>query len=137
MQRVASNRPYDMLVLDLHMPDMDGVELARAIAADPEIANIKSLMLTSAVLELDSEELSAIGIDKYISKPARQSLLHDSLEALMPHVAGSLSAGGADNSVEQLLSINATVLLAEDNVVNQDVGNQHAGTTRMPGRDGV
>jgi signal transduction histidine kinase/CheY-like chemotaxis protein len=118
---VDSNRPYDMLVLDLHMPDMDGVELARAIAADPEIANIKSLMLTSAVLELDSEELSAIGIDKYISKPARQSLLHDSLEALMPHVAGSLSAGGSVNSVEQLLPINATVLLAEDNVVNQDV----------------
>jgi len=120
-EATTTQQPYDVLVLDLNMPDMDGVELARKIAADPQLAGVKSLMLTSAVLELSSSELSAIGIDRYISKPARQSLLHDSLAALMPHVAGAMPIEAPVDPAVRFLPVRAKVLLAEDNVVNQDV----------------
>ena len=142
-----TDTPFDVLVLDLHMPGMDGIELARSIQKDSSITNIKSLMLTSSLLDLDSAELAELGIDKYISKPARQSQLHDCLASLMPHthigntaaevVVGAATGktvettlGTASNKVAEInpnslpnqsMSIRAKVLLAEDNAVNQDV----------------
>lgn len=80
----GTDERYDMLVLDLHMPGMDGVELARQIRADPELSGIRSLMLTSALLDLDEGELAELGIDHYLSKPPRQSDLHESLLSLLP-----------------------------------------------------
>ncbi|MEE9322396.1 MAG: response regulator [Granulosicoccus sp.] len=116
----GTEREHDILILDLHMPEMDGIELARAIKADPELANKRALMLTSAILDLDSHELAALGIEKYISKPARQSVLHDSLVSLMSR---NMRVGriGVEEFPKPSVSINARVLLVEDNLVNQDV----------------
>lgn len=111
---------HDILILDLHMPDMDGVELARAIKADPELANKRALMLTSAILDLASHELAALGIEKYISKPARQSVLYNSLVSLMTRNLRGAGSGIDALSVSSA-SVNASVLLVEDNMVNQDV----------------
>ena len=113
---------YDLLVLDLHMPDMDGLELARRIRAEPRLAATRSLMLTSAALELDGEELAALGIDRYVSKPPRQSVLHESLVSLLPSDASS--EGFASPLLDAVANRagGVRVLLAEDNVANQDVG---------------
>ena len=115
----ASGVRYDMLVLDLHMPGMDGVELARRIRADETLSGIRSLMLTSALLDLDTDELAALGIDRYISKPPRQSVLHDSLVSLLP--VGRLDSSTAVDSATSMVPISAHVLIAEDNIVSQDV----------------
>ena len=120
LQTAAANGArYDVLVLDLHMPGMDGVELARRIHADPALSGIRSLMLTSALLDLDTEELARLGIDRYISKPPRQSVLHDSLVSLLP--AGGIDRASLVDVESAPVPISAHVLLAEDNLVSQDV----------------
>ncbi len=114
-----SNQGFDVMILDLHMPEMDGIQLAKAIQAEPDFRHIQSVMLTSAILQLDGMELRKLGIYKYVSKPARQSVLHDSLSSLMPNACGTRSV--AQNTFVHPASVNAQVLLVEDNPVNQDV----------------
>ena len=126
--RAAHDRgqSFDVLILDLHMPEMDGIQLAKAIQAEPDFQHIQSIMLTSAILQLDGMELRRLGIYKYVSKPARQSVLHDSLASLMPMASahGQSSAQSTEFSGAEAkgpMSVNARVLLVEDNPVNQDV----------------
>lgn len=113
-----NNQGFDVLVLDLHMPEMDGIQLARRIQAEPDFRHIRAIMLTSAILQLDGMELRQLGIYKYVSKPARQCVLHDSLASLMPHQS---EVTRIDIPRSQPVPINARVLLVEDNPVNQDV----------------
>ena len=112
---------FDVAILDLHMPVMDGVELSRIIQADPELAGLKRMMLTSAALDLSVGQLAEVGISQHISKPARQAQLFDALSALVPH----LVRGGTRQSVSQTqrnyAPLGYRVLLAEDNLINQDV----------------
>jgi len=120
------DQEFDVLILDLHMPQMDGIQLARAIKAEPDFRHLPSIMLTSAILQLDAEELHKIGIHKYVSKPARQTVLHDSLASLMPIVHTGEASDETEGSLDSLepcrLPIaGAQVLLVEDNPVNQDV----------------
>ena len=111
------NQRFDTVVLDLHMPEMDGLELARLIQADPNLKDIKALLLTSASLPLGAAELRELGIYKYVSKPVRQSVLHDSLASLMPNQ----KALPAETLINNPKPKNARVLLVEDNIVNRDV----------------
>lgn len=128
--RAAHDRDegFDVLILDLHMPEMDGIQLAKAIQAEPDFRHIQAIMLTSAILQLDGMELRRLGIYKYVSKPARQSVLHDSLASLMPTELASTSRGPARESEpsttateQRPVALKARVLLVEDNPVNQDV----------------
>jgi two-component system, sensor histidine kinase and response regulator len=73
-----SDEPYDLAILDMQMPEMDGVELARAIKADPVIASTRLMLLTSMGLDVN-EEARRAGVDTILSKPVRQSQLHDAL----------------------------------------------------------
>ena len=85
--RLTAGQVHDVAVLDLHMPDMDGIELARRISADSASRDrLRMIMLTSAVTELSQAELLEIGIRKHISKPVRQNLLRDSMASLVSGV---------------------------------------------------
>lgn len=110
---------FDVLILDLHMPEMDGIQLARAIQTEDDFKHIQAIMLTSAILQLDGMELRKLGIYKYVSKPARQSVLHDSLASLMPSANQGVPAIPKPHYFAP--TVNARVLLVEDNPVNQDV----------------
>ncbi|MGQ7846696.1 response regulator [Granulosicoccus sp. 3-233] len=121
--RAAHDRDqgFDVLILDLHMPEMDGIQLAKAIQAEPDFRHIQAIMLTSAILQLDGMELRKLGIYKYVSKPARQSVLHDSLASLMPSESGNTRLREQPVAAISQSGVNARVLLVEDNPVNQDV----------------
>lgn len=115
-----AGQSIDVLILDLHMPEMDGIQLAKEIQAEPDFRHIQAIMLTSAILQLDGMELRKLGIYKYVSKPARQSVLHDSLASLMPHENSNRLREVSEPLVVPT-KVGARVLLVEDNPVNQDV----------------
>ncbi|MBD3335410.1 MAG: response regulator, partial [Candidatus Eisenbacteria bacterium] len=75
----AAERPYHLLLLDMHMPDLDGFELTRRIHALPGTDRTRIMILTSAGRRGDGERCRELGIDGYLTKPVRQSILADAV----------------------------------------------------------
>ena len=128
--RAAANRgaPYDLAVLDMQMPDMDGIQLARAISSDPAISSTRLVLLTSIGVNINEDAREA-GVEVVLSKPVRQSQLHDSLATMLgtptetqaePSRGGAGPAPHATPAAEVRQSL-GHVLLAEDYPVNQMV----------------
>ena len=78
-----AGQPYPVAILDLGLPGLDGLELARRISADPALSGTR-LVLLSAGAELDDATLRAAGIDRVLPKPVRSSALLDTLLDLLP-----------------------------------------------------
>jgi two-component system sensor histidine kinase/response regulator len=124
MLRSAANRgePYHLAILDMHMPNMDGLMLAREIKRDRHIAAVRLVLLTSGGVD-DPDEVRRAGIERCLSKPARQSELYNCVRSVMGG-ADAPSATQAENTVRteaDHAEFWARVLLAEDNAVNQEV----------------
>jgi signal transduction histidine kinase/CheY-like chemotaxis protein/HPt (histidine-containing phosphotransfer) domain-containing protein len=116
-------KPFDLAALDFHMPEMNGVELARAINRDPMIADVKLVLLTSSGHQGDAATVRHSGIDAYLHKPVRASALYDCVAA----VVGGVRVGAATTMVtagvlaEARSRARAHMLVVEDNPVNQKV----------------
>jgi CheY-like chemotaxis protein len=65
----AKNYKPDLILLDMQMPVMDGLEAARLLKADPDIRHIKILAITSFAMKGDRERILAAGCDEYMAKP--------------------------------------------------------------------
>ncbi|MCW9050558.1 MAG: response regulator [Deltaproteobacteria bacterium] len=121
-QAVAEKKPFDLVILDMHMPNMDGLEVARLIKKDTNLSETKLVMLTSVGIRGDAQLAKKAGIKIYLTKPVRQIDLYNSLVALMK---GDQAQG--DELITQYSlekerpCFKANVLLAEDNMVNQQV----------------
>ncbi len=110
-----------LLLLDLMMPDMDGLELARRIRADSRFDECALLMLSSAGRLPDHEKGESLRIAQWLTKPVKQS---DLLNAIERAVAPALIDGQCPSPLPDALPPSAhplNVLLAEDGVVNQKV----------------
>jgi len=119
---VATDKPYNMVILDYHMPEMDGLELAQTINVNPQLSSIRMVMFSSVddvVLQADSRHL---GIDYLITKPVRQSELYN---CLINRSLSDFRGTDHDNNHEypELTSDTASMqfLVVEDNEVNQAV----------------
>lgn len=114
---------YDLAILDMHMPDMDGVQLARTIKTDPKTAAVRLIMLTSAGVSGDVHATSQAGILVCLSKPVHQVELYRCLaHALGRHNnAGSLIGSSSQPAATVSSWLGLSVLLAEDNLINQEV----------------
>jgi PAS domain S-box-containing protein len=124
-------RAYDLAILDLMMPEMDGFELAQSIKTDPRIAAVCLVLLTSFSQRSDGMAAREAGIAGYLTKPVRQSQLFDCLTSAVGKSADcsgpdadllSISSIAARQSLQQAKPISdKLILLAEDNIVNQKV----------------
>ncbi|MCU1598458.1 MAG: sensor histidine kinase [Glaciihabitans sp.] len=120
-EEAAAGRPFDIAVLDMCMPNMDGLELAREISADENLRATALIMLTSTP-QMDREELTAAGVRQWLMKPVRNSELHDSLMLL---VAGSApTAPAREPQPEPTSPSRGLVLVVEDNKINQLVAHE-------------
>jgi CheY-like chemotaxis protein len=127
--------PYDLAILDMMMPGMNGLDLARTIKTDPLLAPLRLVLLTSYGRPGHGEEARQAGIAAYLTKPTRQSQLFDCLATVMgmPGPPPQPAAGsGSPQTVPASLVTRHTLaeatsrsrcrlLLAEDNLVNQKV----------------
>jgi PAS domain S-box-containing protein len=127
-EAAQGGKRYELAILDVHMPGMDGLELARAIKADPSIAETRLVVLTSVGQSCSAAELKRAHIDTYLAKPVKQSRLYDCLVNAMGKAAGREAAPEPDRSrssagIFELRPPRQTtrILLAEDNCTNQQV----------------
>jgi two-component system sensor histidine kinase/response regulator len=126
-EAASAGEPYDLALLDMQMPEMDGLTLARTIKLDPAIAALHLVILTSLSQHQSAAELRAAGIDAYLTKPVKQQRLFDCLLNVLGN-AGRVAGTGlvpilAGESTPPHAPSKARILLAEDNQVNQMVAN--------------
>jgi PAS domain S-box-containing protein len=113
----AAGEPYEVALVDMKMPVMDGIALATAIGQDPGLASVRIVMATSLHSPDEVQRARRAGVSAYLSKPIRRIELFRALsEALGEAMPSAPAPAGAP-----LPRIRARVLLAEDNGVNQVV----------------
>jgi len=124
-----SGAPFDLAILDMQMPGLDGLDVARLIKADPALAMLRLVLFTSFSYRGAAQAAQAAGFDAFLTKPIRQAHLYDCL-SLVVHGTPPLPES-AGPSVTPLITrhtvteANAAqrgrVLVVEDNRVNQKV----------------
>jgi PAS domain S-box-containing protein len=118
-QAAAAGRPYDIAVLDMCMPGMDGMELAREMSADDALRSVRIIMLTST-MHVERTELSAAGVREWLTKPVRNSEFYDRLMRLMAVSPPTRAvASSPPRSGKPDVPSKGRILVVEDNEVNQ------------------
>ncbi len=116
-------REFDIGVLDLNMPEMDGIELASHLKADPSTATTMLFLLSSSGERLGVAETKLRGFAASLTKPIRQSELYDCLiTSLSDEDVCALEAIAEAHG--QVGVARGTILLVEDNKMNQLVGSK-------------
>ena len=114
-------KPYDLALLDVQMPEMDGLTLARAIKADPAIAGTRLILLTGFSKRISPEEPRAAGNTDCCFKPVRQSRLFECLANALLGPSTTPRTLAKALVAPSLRPQQIRVLIAEDNTVNQRV----------------
>lgn len=116
---IQDSDPYHVVLLDVHMPDMDGFEVANRIKSDSEFQNrTVVLMLTSAERSQDIARCEQLGVSAYLLKPVTQRDLLNRILQVVPSRSIPSDRPGEGPAIS---SAPLRVLLAEDNLVNQRV----------------
>jgi len=119
LEAAGQNAPYELAVLDMMMPGMDGLQLARGIRGSPELAGIRLLLLTSAGRAGDTADTRRAGFDACLSKPVRQSQLFDCLCNLLGRPPATPEA--PSTPAVDFRAPGSHVLVVDDNAVNRAV----------------
>ncbi len=108
--------PFEAAVVDMKMPIMDGLTLATEMRRDPDLVDVRMVMLTSLGNGNEARQAHEIGIESYLTKPVRQAELLGALGQVLTREVTPTPA---------LLTVapgrRARVLVVEDNLVNQEV----------------
>ena len=121
-QAAGSGSFFALSILDMHMPRMNGLQLASAIQRQPALANTRLMMLTSTAFNLTDSERQASGILRFLNKPVRRADLFRVLCSILAPAAPHIDAPAAA-AVDAGVSVQRRVLVVEDNPVNQQVAN--------------
>jgi len=112
--------PYQVVLLDMQMPGMDGEQTARAIKGDPALKEVRIIVLTSIGQRGDAAHMQALGCSGYLLKPVRQHMLYEALVAVLGRNEEKEPAIITRHLLaEQKQHSNQHILLAEDNPINQ------------------
>jgi two-component system, sensor histidine kinase and response regulator len=131
----ARGMHYDLLLLDMHMPEVDGAQLARTISQRTERS--PSMVLLTSVVDQSRAELDAVGIKACLTKPLRHSTLLETLVEVMERAATGANAtpsspaaqeprpapaqASATGAEHRGTMAGVRLLVAEDNEANQEV----------------
>ena len=116
--------PFRLAVIDMLMPGMDGLSLGRLIRSDPASSAVQMVVLTSFGRRGDASTFAEAGFAGYLTKPIRYQELRSVVAlALAPSREGMtiVTRHTAREAVPDFRGRRTRILLAEDNVTNQDV----------------
>ncbi|MBI5029339.1 MAG: GAF domain-containing protein [Chloroflexi bacterium] len=121
LERIKLDEPYDLAILDVSMPEMDGISLVKEIR---QLHDGKSLpiIIASSLGRRESAAEDELGIAAFLTKPLKQSQLYDSLVGLfatVPLAAKPVVPAKSQMDPEMATRLPLRILIAEDNGVNQ------------------
>jgi signal transduction histidine kinase/DNA-binding response OmpR family regulator len=118
--------PFDLVVLDMQMPEVDGEATARLVRCDPRVSTTPLILLSSIGAARSAGALRAMGFDAALTKPVRQSALFDAIaEVLGRRQHGTPpSEPVRQEAAPAPVALGLRILLVEDNPVNQAVAVQ-------------
>jgi PAS domain S-box-containing protein len=140
----SAGRPFDILLLDMAMPEIDGAELAQTVRADPALSSTRMIVMTSWGHSAETRNTRRIEGLRLLTKPVKQSQLLDALVSVMktgPSVqeeseASAVPAPAAEPGAESPGG-KVRILLVEDNPVNQRVALRQFAKLGFPHTDAV
>lgn len=114
-----SDSAFDLVVLDAHMPEVDGFELAAQIVAHPEINPRVIMLLSSGDHDRSVTRCEELSVDAYLMKPVKQSELCEAIALAI----NDLGHHAANTGTESVPSVHPPldILLTDDSLVNQKV----------------
>ncbi|WP_447969398.1 response regulator [Nitrospira sp. M1] len=125
-QAAERGRPFDLAILDMLMPEMDGLELARTIKGDPALASMPLVLLTSLGRRGDATAARQAGFAGYLTKPIRKAQLESCLAMVLGRTQGAATEGEESLITSYTLKEtarqhSARLLIADDHRVNQQL----------------
>lgn len=119
----VSGDPYEIILLDMQMPGMDGETLGETIKDDPLICGAVLIMMTSLSRRGDAKRLEEKGFAGYLTKPVRQKQLYDCLLMSLGQACTQQTPGKrrivTRHTIAELKRKRLNVLVVEDNDINQ------------------
>ena len=119
-RRANSRHPYDICLLDLKLPGIDGIETARKIREMECCRDLPVILVTAYDVTAVAPEARQAGVSKVISKPLFQSTFFDFLMTTYYQIQGKVTLS---ESVAALKGVK--ILLVEDNTMNMDISTQY------------
>lgn len=128
-----AQKPYDIALVDLMMPEMDGFTLCEEIRKDDSFKKLRLLLMPSYGTRGHSQRAKRIGIDAYVVKPISQGDLYNCLADIFAEVVEIPTIAVAKTETKELVTKHSVeenirrrekeflILVAEDNIVNQKV----------------
>jgi two-component system sensor histidine kinase/response regulator len=115
-----AGHPFSLVLLDCHMPEMDGFAVAKQIREKPELSSTTLMMLTSGGSPGDGARCRELGISAYLNKPIRQAELLQGISRIRQKVPQTALPLITKHTLREDRN-RVRILLAEDNLVNQTV----------------
>ena len=118
--------PYRLVLMDWHMPGMDGLQTSRIIRRNDRLQHIPKIVMVTSFGQGDVRtQADEIGVDSYLLKPVNQSLLYDTLVDLFGFVEGEDHPSRESKNEGRVPDATGIrVLLVEDNEINQQVATE-------------
>jgi len=135
-------QPFHLVLLDCHMPELDGFDVAAAIKERPELGNVSIMMLTSDAQSDDIVRCRELGIAAHLIKPIRQSELLDTILRVLGKTDGMVAQQSSplESHSTKRPGSPLNILVAEDNDINQKVASsllEKQGHTVSVARNGI
>ena len=124
----ADSEPYQLSIIDMHMPVMNGVELAEQIKSDKRLKNVELIVMTTLGRKGDAKKMENAGFAAYLTKPIRKNDLLNTLKVVLfkqynIDETSDMSFGKKKivtrHSVRDMEQNDVKILVADDNMVNQ------------------
>jgi CheY-like chemotaxis protein/HPt (histidine-containing phosphotransfer) domain-containing protein len=122
-QAIDQGNPYHLAIIDMQMPIMDGETLGKKIKSNPEMSQLKMVLITSAGLRGDAARMKKIGFDAYLNKPVKQAVLNQCINEVFGTDKHDLEKRSiiTRHTLAENKKRNIQILVVEDHVVNQKV----------------
>jgi PAS domain S-box-containing protein len=123
---MRKKQPFQLVMLDQHMPELNGLDVAALVLNRPSLAGVKIILLSSSLNLAESSRAAALGISRSLTKPVKQKylldLILDELGTAPPRLVTKVKTEEAEGEPAAPAAYTPrTILLVEDNPINQEV----------------